>query len=328
MLCAVMTSASLTAQTLKAPLSAKEIKARQKSELAAFKARQKTELDDFIARQKNSSLAGGNLEKAELKDAGDTIAYIYGAFQSGGLKKYIQEQMQVDTTNAQCMEEFYKGIIAETNVDHNNPLVHAYQVGYSIGQKINEMANKLSSDYYSADPDKKISSFVIANSIIAALQGQNEYNPQDAQALFMAQIEERQQANQEKLYGPNRKAGEEFLAENSKKEGVKTTESGLQYKVLKEGNGPIPKRTQKVEVNYEGRLIDGTTFDSSYQRGESVKFGLTQVIPGWTEALSIMPVGSKWEIYLPYDLAYGTQNQGQIKPFSTLIFIVELLGIE
>lgn len=127
----------------------------------------------------------------------------------------------------------------------------------------------------------------------------------------------------------NLEEGEEFLEKNKKKKGVKTTESGLQYKVLEEGDGPIPDEDDKVRVHYHGTLIDGTVFDSSVERGEPVEFKLNQVIAGWTEALSMMPVGSKWKLFIPTGLAYGTQVRpgGAIKPNMALIFEVELLDI-
>ena len=131
----------------------------------------------------------------------------------------------------------------------------------------------------------------------------------------------------EKQYGPNKKAGEQFLAANKKKPGVVTLRSGVQYKVIKEGNGAMPKDTSMVKVNYEGKTIDGKVFDSSYKRGEPISLRANQVIKGWTEALVHMPVGSVWEVYIPQELAYGERNQGQIKPFSVLIFKIELLSI-
>ena len=109
---------------------------------------------------------------------------------------------------------------------------------------------------------------------------------------------------------------------------LKLQSSGLQYKIIKEGNGAIPTDSSKVKVNYKGTLIDGTQFDSSYDRKEPTTFRANQVIKGWTEALTMMPVGSKWELYIPQELAYGAREAGQIKPFSTLIFEVELVGIE
>ena len=121
---------------------------------------------------------------------------------------------------------------------------------------------------------------------------------------------------------------EAFMLENAKKGDVITTPSGLQYRIIQEGKGNVPSEGDMVMVHYQGTLIDGTEFDSSYARNEPATFRTTQVIQGWQEALTMMPVGSKWELVIPDSLAYGTRNQGQIKPFSTLIFEVELLGIE
>ena len=132
-----------------------------------------------------------------------------------------------------------------------------------------------------------------------------------------------------KIAGEAKAAGEAFLAENAKREGIKVTESGLQYEVLEATIGQKPKATDKVRVHYEGTLIDGTVFDSSYKRGESITFGLNQVIKGWTEGLQLMSIGSKYKLYLPYQLAYGERGAGaNIPPYAALIFTVELLGIE
>lgn len=129
--------------------------------------------------------------------------------------------------------------------------------------------------------------------------------------------------------GTNKTAGEEFLATNKTKPGVVMLDDGLQYEVIKMGDGPKPKATDKVRVHYHGTLIDGTVFDSSVERGEPISFALNQVIPGWTEALQLMPVGSKFKVFIPYQLGYGERGAGQtIKPYSTLIFEIELLGIE
>ncbi len=126
----------------------------------------------------------------------------------------------------------------------------------------------------------------------------------------------------------NKKAGEMFLADNKKKEGVKTLPSGLQYKIIKEGKGKKPKAADTVKTHYKGTLIEGKEFDSSYKGGEPVTFQVGGVIPGWTEALQLMPVGSKWQLFIPANLAYGESGQGPIPPNSTLIFEIELLGIE
>jgi FKBP-type peptidyl-prolyl cis-trans isomerase len=138
--------------------------------------------------------------------------------------------------------------------------------------------------------------------------------------FFQAQGQKEAQANLEK--------GNAFLEENKGREGVITTESGLQYEILKEGDGPKPAAEDQVKVNYHGTLIDGTVFDSSVERGEPVTFGVSQVIPGWTEALELMPVGSKWKLYIPANLGYGERGAGgDIGPNETLIFEVELLEI-
>ena len=123
-------------------------------------------------------------------------------------------------------------------------------------------------------------------------------------------------------------AGKKFLEENKLKEGVITTESGLQYEVIKMGKGAKPTATDKVKVHYHGTLTDGTVFDSSVDRGEPITFALNQVIPGWTEGVQLMPVGSKFRFYIPQELGYGARQAGSIPPYSTLIFEVELLGIE
>lgn len=132
-----------------------------------------------------------------------------------------------------------------------------------------------------------------------------------------------------KIAGAAKAEGEKFLAENKKREGVQVTASGLQYEVLEATIGQKPKATDTVRVHYEGTLIDGTVFDSSYKRGESISFPLNGVIKGWTEGLQLMSVGSKYKFFIPYQLAYGERGAGQqIPPYATLIFTVELLGIE
>ena len=148
---------------------------------------------------------------------------------------------------------------------------------------------------------------------------------QEAQTVlnqFFAELEQR-------VANAAKEAGEKFLAENAKREGVKTTASGLQYEVLEATIGQKPKATDKVKVHYEGKLTSGTVFDSSYQREEPITFGLNQVIAGWTEGLQLMSIGSKYRFYIPYQLGYGAQGAGAaIPPYSALIFTVELLGIE
>lgn len=152
-----------------------------------------------------------------------------------------------------------------------------------------------------------------------------KYTPEEANSIIQKFL----QAESEKAFGANKEAGEQFLAENAKKEGVQTTPSGLQYEVIEPGSGAKPSPTSNVTVHYHGTLIDGTVFDSSVQRGQPASFGVNQVIPGWTEALQLMPKGAKYRLYIPQNLAYGAQPHpgGPIEPYMALVFDVELLEI-
>ena len=190
----------------------------------------------------------------------------------------------------------------------------SYAIGLSMGQ------NLMSSGV------KKMEYADLAKGIEDVLEGNKpQISYQEAQQVlgkFFQELEE-------KVAGEAKKAGEEFLAANAKREGVKVTASGLQYEVLEATLGQKPKATDTVKVHYEGTLIDGTVFDSSYRRGEPISFGLNQVIKGWTEGLQLMSIGSKYKLYIPYELGYGAQGAGQsIPPYAALIFMVELLGIE
>ena len=190
----------------------------------------------------------------------------------------------------------------------------SYAIGLSMGQNL--MGSGVTSLEY-ADLAAGIKDVLEKN--------QPQISYQEAQQVlgkFFSELEA-------KIAGEAKAAGEAFLAENAKREGVKVTESGLQYEVLEATIGQKPKATDKVRVHYEGTLIDGTVFDSSYKRGESITFGLNQVIKGWTEGLQLMSIGSKYKLYLPYQLAYGERGAGaHIPPYAALIFTVELLGIE
>ena len=190
----------------------------------------------------------------------------------------------------------------------------SYAIGLSMGQNL--MGSGVTSLEY-ADLAAGIKDVLEKN--------QPQISYQEAQQVlgkFFSELEA-------KIAGEAKSAGEAFLAENAKREGVKVTESGLQYEVLEATIGQKPKATDKVRVHYEGTLIDGTVFDSSYKRGESITFGLNQVIKGWTEGLQLMSIGSKYKLYLPYQLAYGERGAGSnIPPYAALIFTVELLGIE
>ena len=190
-------------------------------------------------------------------------------------------------------------------------------VSYALGMSI---ANNLRSNQIN---DLDIEAFV--NAVKATLNNEKtDLTPEEANKVLGEYFEKKQKEQVAILS----KEGEEFLAENAKKEGVKVTASGLQYEVITEGNGDVPTETDRVKCHYEGTLVNGTVFDSSYKRGEPAVFGVNQVIPGWVEALQMMKVGSKYRLYIPYQLAYGEQGAGgAIPPCSALIFDVELLEI-
>jgi FKBP-type peptidyl-prolyl cis-trans isomerase len=197
------------------------------------------------------------------------------------------------------------------------------KISYSIGADIGKNFKKMGIEINPAMLAKGISD-VTSGGKTALTDEEMQKTLQTFQSELQAKAQERQKAAAEK----NKATGEAFLAANKSKDGVKTTSSGLQYKVVTEGKGPKPKASDTVKVNYRGTLVDGTEFDSSYKRNEPVTFPINGVIPGWTEALQLMPVGSKWELYIPANLAYGEQAPPGIGPNSTLIFEVELLSIE
>ena len=257
-----------------------------------------------------------NNASANLKDEVDTIAYDLGVAQSEGLKQYMTFQLGVDSA---YIDEFIK-CMKEGAVNDTDPKKEAYMKGLEIGQQVQQMAKGLTQQIYADDSTKSVNVKHIVNGLIAGLKNTESMSAEEAGNAFNEKLANR-------LYGENKTAGEKYLAENKKKEGVKTTKSGLQYKVLVEGTGELPSDTAQVKVNYEGRLIDGTVFDSSYTRNEpfTVDLGRPSVIKGWIEVLKMMPAGSKWEVTIPQELGYGAQNMGQIKPFSTLIFTIEVL---
>ena len=281
----------------------------------------------FMAIAAAASLASCTAQapKANLKTDIDSLSYSIGMAQTQGLKGYLTGRLDVDTA---YMAEFIKGLNEGANKTSKKDI--AYMAGLQIGQQIsNQMMKGINQELFAGDSTKTISKDnFMAGFIAGTLEKGGVMTMKAAQEYTRTAMETIKAKAMEEKYADNKAAGEKFLAENKAKEGVKTTESGLQYKVITEGKGEIPADTCKVKVNYKGTLIDGTEFDSSYKRNEPATFRANQVIKGWTEALTMMPVGSKWELYIPQELAYGSRESGQIKPFSTLIFEVELVGIE
>lgn len=270
---------------------------------------------------------GNSTPKADLKNDVDTMSYAMGMAQTQGLKDFLVGRMQIDTT---YMDDFIKGLNDGANAGDDKKKA-AYYAGIQIGQQIsNQMIKGINSEVYGQDSTKSISLKNFMAGFVAGTTGKTDkvkMTVEQAQQIAQTKMMAIKAKNMEQQYGPNKAAGEKWLAANKKKEGIKTLPSGVQYKVIKVGTGAMPKDTSTVVVNYEGKTIDGKVFDSSYKRGEPITLKANQVIKGWTDALVHMPVGSVWEVYIPQELAYGDREQGQIKPFSALIFKIELVKL-
>jgi len=260
----------------------------------------------------------------ELKSSSDSLSYAAGYANTNGLVPFLQQQFKVDTA---YMADFVQGV-KDARQKGNDPRFAAYNAGAQIYQMLQErMITGMKTALENA-PDSLIEDLFFSG-FYASLQKDSSFFKQEAAtSYFEDNMKRNEEAKKEKLYGENRRKGEQFLAQNSTKDSVVTLPSGLQYKVLTMGTGPKPTATQEVTVKYEGKLVDGTIFDSSYKRKDpTTKFRANQVIKGWTEALTLMPVGSKWELYIPQELGYGERQSGQIPPYSALIFTVELVDI-
>ena len=268
---------------------------------------------------------GNNTPRASLKTDVDTLSYALGMSQTQGLKEYLVGSLEMDTA---YMADFIKGLNEGANAGDNKKKA-AYYAGIQIGQQIsNRMLKGINHEVFGDDSTKTISLKNFMAGFVSGTTGKKGLMTVDsAQQVAQRLISVVKARELEKTYGPNKVAGEKFLAENAKKEGVKTLANGVQYKVIKEGTGAIPTDTSLVKVHYEGRLINDSIFDSSYKRGEPTTFRANQVIKGWTEALCHMPAGSVWEVYIPQEQGYGEREQNIIKPFSALIFKIELIEV-
>jgi len=268
---------------------------------------------------------GNGTPKANLKSDVDTMSYAIGMAQTQGLKEYLVDRLGVDTA---YLGEFIKGLNEGANAGDNKKKA-AYYAGIQIGQQIaNQMVKGINHEVFGEDSTKTISMKNFMAGFVSGTTGKGGLMTIDeAGILAQTKMQEIKAREMEKTYGPNKEEGEKFLAANAKKDGVKTLESGVQYKVLKEGTGAIPADTSLVKVHYEGRLLNDSVFDSSYKRGEPITLRCNQTIKGWTDAMVHMPAGSVWEVYIPQELAYGEREQGIIKPFSVLVFKIELLEV-
>lgn len=304
--------------------------------------------------------------KASLKTQSDSLSYAYGVqLAESGLGQYLNQlgvvqdtaqfrmnymqkvAAEQDPTKKAALEKqlsskldslnkantknlalFIKGLNESVN---GNQEQESYLKGLQVGGQIKEMSQNFETQIL--EPAKINKQDMLAG-LIGALKHEKPVIANASEMIqakaseAQAKAQEKQEEEMKKQFGPQIEAGEKFLAENKTKADVVTLPSGLQYKVLKEGNGPKPTAGERVQVYYKGSLIDGEVFDSNMGQPTPAVLGVGQVIKGWTEALQLMPVGSKWMLYIPYNLGYGAQQSGKITPFSTLVFEVELVGID
>lgn len=261
-------------------------------------------------------------ETVKLNTKSDSLSYAAGMSRTDGLLPYLKQNFGVEESD---MADFLKGYEDVLKQGMSNK-VKAYAAGQQIALMVDGRMLPFLKDEFKNAKDS-INDKLFNEGFIAALKKDNSvFADSVAKPYFEAAVKANIEAENQKT----KKVGEAFLAQNAKKEGVVTLPSGLQYKVLTAGTGEKPKATDRVKVKYEGKTVEGKVFDSSYKRNpQTTTFGVTQVIKGWTEALQLMPVGSKWELYIPYNLAYGERGAGRdIKPYDALIFTVELVDIE
>lgn len=252
----------------------------------------------------------------------DQFSYAIGKLNTEGLVQYLSQRMGVDVA---YMDDFLEGF-GQTELTEADKKLKARLAGIEIRQQVEKVALPQAASAINDSVDLLNHDLFVQGFSDGIADKENAILPvslDSMNVLVQQQIEYYKKAK----YDKNIKEGEQFLAKNKKQKGVMTTASGLQYKVITAGTGEKPTATDRVKVHYRGTLLDGTEFDSSYKRNEPTTFGVGQVIKGWTEALQLMPVGSKWELYIPQDLAYGSHATGNIPAYSTLVFEVELLEI-
>lgn len=262
------------------------------------------------------------VETITLKTSSDSLSYAAGKFHTEGLVPFLKQRYGVEEKD---MNEVIRGIedMLKQGIDDKSK---AYATGMQIALMVDENMITYRKHEFENYKDS-INADLFNKGFIASLKKDNTVLTDSiAKDYFGKAVDANKKINDLK----NKEDGEKYLADNAKKEGVVTLPDGLQYKVITEGTGAKPTAADRVVVKYEGKTVDGKVFDSSYKRNpQTTTFGVTQVIKGWTEALQLMPVGSKWEVYIPYNLAYGERGMGQsIKPYSALIFTVELVDIE
>lgn len=258
--------------------------------------------------------------KVELATPSDSLSYAAGMVRTEGLLPFLQQSFGVDTA---YMDDFIRGY-EEAWAKGFGERMKAYYAGEQIALMMTQRILPVVKEEFEGRSDS-INEAILNQGFVASLRKDASVMADSVavayfDAAFKRAVDDRNNAN--------KKAGADFLAANKAQPGVVELPSGLQYKVLVKGDGPLPKATDEVKVKYEGRLVDGTVFDSSsHQKDGTATLRVDRLIKGWTEALTLMPVGSKWQLYIPYDLAYGDRKAGKIEPYSALVFDLELVGI-
>ncbi len=275
-----------------------------------------------MPRKKEKKARKAEVARVDTVDI-NTFSYLIGHLNTRGLMEFLARQKGVDT---RYVEDFLQGFSQE-DLTEADQRAKARIAGTEIRQDVAKRVIPNLSQQMNDTVDLLNHDEFLRGFRDGIMGKPTEIGADSAMKVVDKQMKYYHDNMMEGKYGANRRAGEDFLKANRKQKGVAVTASGLQYKVITKGEGPVPTREQTVKVHYEGKLLDGTVFDSSYQRGQPATFGVSQVIPGWIEALTMMPVGSKWELYIPQELAYGSHDQKSIPPFSCLTFTVELLEI-
>lgn len=262
-------------------------------------------------------------QKVALQSAKDSLSYVSGMALTNGLMPFLSQNFGVTEADMPTFLEGFKAAVAQ----RKDPKMKAFHAGEQIAEMVNDRMLPNLQKEFKIDNDSLNEDLVFEGFLAALNNDSTYYTTAAAEKIFNDQ----RTAYKERADKENKDRGEAFLAENKTKDGVVTLPSGLQYKVLTKGTGAVPKLTDKVRVVYEGKTVDGKVFDATSRHGGAKfdTFTPQHLIKGWQEALTLMPVGSKWELYIPYDLAYGERGAGRdIAPYSALVFTMELQGIE
>lgn len=269
------------------------------------------------------SACGNKSKKVELKDDVDSLSYAAGVM-SAPMMKQAMMSMEIDSTyQREIIKGIYDGI---KGADDKKKA--AYNAGVILGEQLAMMSKGASQDVFSGDSTQSLSlNNIVAGFVAGATNKDMKMTIDQAQKVSQEKMTSIKSKYAAKKFGPQKKKADDFMAANAKKPGVKKLGKGVQYKVLTEGTGAIPKPKQTVKLNYELKTMDGKTIESTFGK-QPAMMPVDGVIPGFTEALTHMPVGSKWVVYIPYDAGYGAQQTGPLEPFSNLIFTIELLEIQ